>query len=54
MRIGVDYKTKIFDVDGKKVKTTIWDTGTELFCNSILIYGCSWSREIQNNYKQLL
>ena len=24
--IGVDYKSKIFDVYGKKVKATIWDT----------------------------
>ena len=25
--IGVDYKSKIFDVYGKQVKATIWDTG---------------------------
>lgn len=25
--IGVDYKSKIFEVEGKNVKAIIWDTG---------------------------
>ena len=28
--IGVDYKSKIFDVDGKSVKAIIWDTGKDI------------------------
>jgi len=27
--IGVDFKVKSIDVDGKKVKLTIWDTAGE-------------------------
>lgn len=30
MNVGVDYKSKIFDVYGKAVKATIWDTGMYL------------------------
>lgn len=25
---GVDFKVKMMDVEGKKIKMTIWDTGT--------------------------
>jgi hypothetical protein len=43
--IGVDYKSKIFDVYGKRVKATIWDTGMLLTKVDQYMYN-SWSREI--------
>ena len=30
--IGVDFKVKALDVDGKKVKLTIWDTAGQVRC----------------------
>lgn len=27
LRVGVDFKRKIMEVDGKQVRATIWDTG---------------------------
>lgn len=36
--IGIDYKSKIFDVYGKKVKSIIWDTGkcSSNFCTELM------------------
>lgn len=35
--LGVDYKSKIFDVENKKVKATIWDTGKSLIACALRI-----------------
>ena len=46
----MDYKSKLFDVDGKKVKATIWDTGkTFILQQRDLIYIYSWIGKIQDN-----
>ena len=50
MNVGVDYKSKIFDVYGKAVKATIWDTGMYLNLINIWIAGQERYRTITSNY----
>ena len=49
--IGVDFKVKSIDVDGKKVKLTIWDTAGVCVCvchHSYVQLTSSTNREIHN------
>jgi len=46
--IGVDFKLKYVEVDGKKIKLQI------VLNSFLLLVGHCWTRTIQNDYDELL
>jgi hypothetical protein len=48
--IGIDFKMKDVNIDGKKIRLQVREDGNVKSPNYILDMGHSWARKISNNY----
>lgn len=48
--LGVDFKRKLMEVNGRKVRATIWDTGREVPCSNQNLAGQERFRTLTSSY----